>query len=167
MHAGHAADDSPVLDHRMSCNHRRVRHDDTVTDYAVMCDMGIGHKQTVVADAGFLALTCSPMNRSTLTDGRTVTDEYIALFAFKFQVLRLFAYRSALEYTAIPADAGPATDDYMRADLRSFPDLHILPNDGIRSDLNILSYVRPRMDNRSFMYICDNLVVSSHGFQLL
>ena len=44
----------------------------------------------------------------------------------------------------------------------AFTDLDILSDYGIRSDLNILADARPRVHNRCFMYVGDNLVVCSH-----
>ncbi len=50
MHTGISADVRAVFDHDVSGERRGIRHDHAVADQAVVCDVRLGHDQTIVAD---------------------------------------------------------------------------------------------------------------------
>ncbi len=84
MNARHAADNDPVLNRGVTGAAGKVAHDDVVAERAVVRHVDISHKQTIVADSGFVALASRTVNRRTFADCRPVADNRVATLALEF-----------------------------------------------------------------------------------
>ena len=70
-----------------------------------MCNMNIGHKQTVAAYHSLVLVNSSPANGYAFTDYRIVSDLNDCVFTGKLQVLGYAGYYCSREdFTILPSD---------------------------------------------------------------
>ena len=167
VNTGLAADNRPVLHHYMACHHGGICHDDIVAQHAVVGYMHIGHQKAVITDAGVFPFTGSPMNGAELMDFRPVTDDSVALFPGKFQVLRLLTNGSPLENMAVLANLRPAGNHHAWTYNSSLVYLYIFTNNSKRPYFYIFTNFCIWMNHSKIMYLCSNIKVIRHLSQLL
>ena len=167
MNTGLAADNSPVLNHYMACHHGGICHDNIVAQHAVVGYMHIGHQKAVITDAGVFPFTGSPMNGAELMDFRPVTDDSVALFPGKFQILRLLANGSPLENMTVLANLCPAGNHHAWPYNSSLVYFYIFTNNSKRPYFYIFTNFCIWMNHSKIMYLCSNIKVIRHLSQLL
>jgi hypothetical protein len=130
-----------------------VAEDGVVADGAVVRDVGVGHQQVVVADAGHAAAARrAAMDGHELADHVAVADHHPRRLAAELQVLRHQADRGHREDFVVVADLGDAVDDARRADpavtadADVLADRHVRPDDRARADLRAGMHDGRRMD---------------------
>ena len=92
----------------MTCHLCIVAHDAVIADNAIMRKMTIGHDQAVIPDLGFPAVLGAPVNRYKFPDGGIVSNFYMCIFSFIFQILGNSSNNSAGKNAAVIADLAPS-----------------------------------------------------------
>lgn len=123
-----------------------------VADNAIMGDMGIGHKQVVVADLGkALVLLSAAVHRGEFPNRIAVANFKPSYFGSVFLILRIFTNRGELVDSILLSDGGRAFDDDMRTHHRSRPDRYLCTDIAVRPYLNILGQFSLFVDNGGWM----------------
>src|SRR6267154_258834 len=90
VNPGKRADRRMIFNDNMARERSRVRHDDVVTENAVVADVGICHQKIVIADASVSAATFrSPVNVYVLSKNIVLADGEKGFFAPVLQILGL------------------------------------------------------------------------------
>src|SRR6266849_4901924 len=92
-----------------------IRQNDVVADYAIMSDMGVGHDERVIADAGQASAFCgAAIDGDKFADGVVVADLEARGFVLVAQVLWGESDRGEREKAVARADFRGAFDGDMR-----------------------------------------------------
>ena len=135
----------------MACKRSHIRHNNIVAYDAVMCYMGVGHHENIIADAGFIALAACTVNSAAFAEGAAVANNCIGFFTYKFQILRFCTNRAAREKLAILADFSVWMDSHMCANYAAVTNLRFLVNNSKGTNAYVLAKLRRRMNDGSFM----------------
>jgi hypothetical protein len=114
MHAGIGADVCAIFDDDVAGERGGIRHDYTITDQAIVSDVGLGHDQTIVTDARQHPATGSAaMDRYELAYVVVRTDLRFGWFAFVLQILRSESNRDEGKHVRACSDGSASVDDAM------------------------------------------------------
>ena len=117
-----------------------VRHDDVVTQHAVVCHVAVGHDQAVVANDGLATRCSSAVNGNKLANRRVVADDGHRFLALELEILRDIAHHGTCVDVTVASNActganhGVAVDDaavanhHIVVDSDKGPDFHVIAN---------------------------------------
>jgi hypothetical protein len=143
-----APDENAVLHHNITSEERVVRQHDIVSDCRVMPEMRAAHQETAVANGCGSSFRCASMNGAIFADPVVVADPHVAPgVGPKRKILRLAPEHCAVADTVSFAHVDGAADDRMSVDNASFSDMRTRFDDGIRTDLHVVSHDRFGMQN--------------------
>jgi hypothetical protein len=118
-----------------------------------MGNMGVRHHQNIISDAGFITFPAGTAYGDALTENAAVTDDRMASFSLKFQILRHASDGSAREKLTVFADRGVWMNHYMRTHNATIPQYHVMFNYCIRTNYYIFTNLRAFFNDRGFMYL--------------
>src|SRR3990170_4864673 len=125
VHQGETAEHGVVADVDVAGEARAVGEDGLAADLAVVGDVAVGHEEIVPAHAGHAAAVHGPaVEAAKFADDVAVADLEARGLALVARVLGRVAERAELVDPVLPADAGRAVYDDVRAD------------PGVRADLD-------------------------------
>src|ERR1044071_6332619 len=105
VHAGISADVRTIFNDDMSCQCRGVCHDHAISDQAIVCDVCLGHDQTIVASPCQHAATGgAAMNRDELAYVVARADPRFGWFTLVLQILRSETDRDERKYVRARTD---------------------------------------------------------------
>jgi hypothetical protein len=90
-----------------------VREDHVISDIAIMGDMAVGQKITVVSDASYRPNGGSSVYRAKFPEAIVITDLEVGRFAGIFQILRLLANRAEGVKRVSRTDRGGTENRYV------------------------------------------------------
>src|SRR5690606_17239562 len=117
-------------DRDMTCQSGVVAENTTITHYAVMGHMTIGHDETVIAYHGFHAVRSALVDSGTLPDRGVVTNMYRGLLSLIFEVLRHGRDYSTWKNVAVFANPCAFHDGYVGTDPSPLSNGHIIMYSG-------------------------------------
>ena len=147
------AEKRPASDGGISTEHAAVGEDDIVTDLRVMPDMRAGHQKTPCAQArGMLGTGSeSAMDLRGFPNDRAVGDEKGSGFTGITQMVRVHPDVRRRTDFATGADDGVTFDDAVGMNNGSRAERHAAFENGVRSDLDIISQLGQWIDDCSGM----------------
>ena len=144
------AKESAVVHRDVAAEQAIVRDNDVVADRAVVPEMRAGHEKIIVAEASRGIRGRSAMNRDVLADEVAVADLHRTLRALlETQILRRAANDCAVSNLVRRAQPDCAFNHDMRLHDRVRANFHLRPDQGIRSDLDVLAEAGAGIDDRS------------------
>ena len=134
VHGAERPDVRIILDDHMASKCRPIRENGVVADDAIVCDVGIRHKEIAAADPGHAAaLRGAAAHRGKFPKTvRVAHHEFRALTA-KFQVLRISADRAKRIKNVFAADARRPANHGVRLKHAIVPQLNLVSDDGERA----------------------------------
>ncbi len=148
MNGAQPAEHGVVLDDDVAGKGRIVRHDHMVGDLTIMGDMGADHEQAVVANPGdHPAAGRSGVHRHIFADPIAAADDQCRRFAAIFEILRLEPDRGERKNARSLADCRMPVDDHVRTKAHPGAEGHMLADDAIRADRNVLGQLCSRRDD--------------------
>ena len=135
VHRTKRAHRRPFFDDDMASKSCGVGEDDVVADDAIMCDVGVGHDQRVIADAGQASALCSAaIDGDKFADGVVVADLKARRFTFVAEVLWGQSNGRKREEAVAGADCRGAFNDYVRNEFATFSEFDVRANGAVGAD---------------------------------
>src|SRR5882724_12277721 len=151
MHRRQSADDRKIFDGHMTGKRRNIRHDDAISERAIMCDVAICENRVVRANARGFSIAGRAVNRDVFAEGVAVADFRARDSAAPFQILRLQPDAREWKNFVFASEFRMAVNDHMRMQFAFVAENHIFANHAIRSDFAIFSNLRFGMNDCSRM----------------
>lgn len=108
------------------------------TDYAIVRNVRLSHKQIVIADrSDESASSRAAIHRHTFADDVAFADDQFCIFALKLQVLRRLTKRGEREDLIAFANLAGAGDDYVAMNFDIVMNCDVITYDGVRADLDV------------------------------
>ena len=143
VHGGQAADDGPVVHKAMSGQGGVVGHHHSVAHHAVVGNVDVGHKQIVVADAGYAAAPFgAAVQGGKLADIVAVAHHEAGDLAVKLEVLGFAAHQGVGMDMVVPAQGGVAFDAGEGVDAGALAHDHVGLNLGAGTDDHAVAQFR-------------------------
>jgi hypothetical protein len=133
-----------------------IRKNIIVSDIAVMSNVNSNHKKVSRSDPSCLSLSAGAVQSAELADCVFVAYYESASFVCELYILRFATKHCVLEDTITGSQRGIALDNRVGTYLASVADLHIILDDSVRPNTNILRDSGPLAHNTGRMSI--------HGF---
>jgi len=129
-----------------------VRHDNVITQLAVVADMRISHEEIVIANPGRAAASgSSAVNVYILPEDIVISDCKKSLLTLEFQILWLKTDRRERIKLIAVADPCRSFHDDVRLETTSSPDLNARTDRTVWTDADVVSDLRLRTDDRRRM----------------
>jgi hypothetical protein len=134
-----------------------IRKNIIVCDIAVMSNVNPDHEKVPRSYSSRLSLSTGAVQSAEFADCVVVAYYKAASLVCELYILRFTTNHSVFEDTITGSHGGITLDNRVGADLASVADLHIILDDGVRTNTNILSDSGPLAHNTGGMSIHDFL----------
>ena len=159
MNGGHAANDDVVSNVYVSPQRGTVRHNDEITNAAVVCHVRVSHEEAIAADDGPAGLDGCAIQCDTFADHGVVANFDSGWFPVVFQVLGGAADDSAGKNFAVLPQPAAICDMSVGADPRPFADGDIVFDDGEWTDRDIFAEMRLRANDGVWINLDTNELI--------
>lgn len=150
MYRAKRADDGMIVDDYVPAERGRIRHDDVVSDLAIVRDVGVRHDEIMAAHTRkSTAFHRAPIDGDKFADSVVISYLETRGFAGVSQILRSQADRAEWKEAVVGADFGWAFSGYMRQQMASIPKLDMRSDHAIGADFATRSHPRAGIDNGS------------------
>src|SRR5690242_21362612 len=146
------ADVRAIFDHDVSGECRGVGHDHAVANQTVVCNVRLGHDQTIVADLRqHAAARGAAMYRHELSNFIALPDSRLGRFAFVLQILRGEPDRDERKNLRLRANERSPIDHAMRVESHALAEFDLVADDAVRSDETVVTDTGSGADNGAGM----------------
>ena len=153
MGYGAAAEYGPVV-HVGLAGYAYVAYQYAVVAYGtVVCDVGVGHKEHIVAYPGhtLAAGLGAAVDGGTFADVHPVAYLDVSHLTFELEVLRYGAHNRTREDRTVLAHLHVVEYGGVRENAAAVSDFYEFVNECVRSDFDVLAYLRIRMHSGQWM----------------
>ena len=154
MDRGEAADDGVVTDFDMACESPIIGKDHVVTDDAVVGDVGVGEKVSVVADFGQGVWSGAAVDGDEFAEAVAVADFEVGGFGDVFEVLGFLTDGAEGVELVACADGGWAVEADVVLEPATGPEGNVGANDGVGADFAVIADLGGRVDDGGGMDLC-------------